>query len=163
MRNQKFLTLLITFCITTVILISFAFGGLFAYGFFTGLSESLTDSPSPEHIPVNPVNTTQIPSVFDEFNESKKSQSIPSSSEENFVSSSKYYTRTHTWNYNGYDQSFTLSIPKEHYEYYRNKSHSGRNYDYYALSEHDRQLLGIMIEYFKNMVIKMGLQMIKLL
>lgn len=66
------------------------------------------------------------------------------------------YVRTYSWNYEGCSQSFTLTIPKEYYNYYRNKPHSGKNYDTYALSEYDRKFLGMMVDSFKEQGVKNG-------
>jgi len=66
------------------------------------------------------------------------------------VSSSDHYMRNYSWEYEGHKQSFSIAIPKEYYDYYRNKPHTGKDLDFYALSENDRQFLGQMIEGFKE-------------
>ena len=140
----------LTICVFSLFLLFIlCFAVLFAFGIFTGLS----DLGSPP--PVSDSNSTEIPYDFTDFNESNASdlpQSVSSSSDNVLPSfpSSDYYTRNYSWSYNGYNQSLSITIPKEYYEYYRNKSHSGKNYDSYALSESDRQFLGKMIDSFKE-------------
>ena len=152
MGIQSFLKILEIFCILFLILISSVFIGLFAYGFISEFSKEVEELPNPsfDYIPPDSTNMSTDPLKIDEFNESQIFQSISSSNEQDFIYSSDYYTRVYSWNYNGYAQSLTLSIPKEYYEYYQKKSHSGKNYDHYALSEYDRQFLGKMIESFKD-------------
>ena len=152
MGSQQFLNYLAIFCVLFLIILSSIFIGAFAYGFIFGVSEGLSEElsgSSSDYIPVDSPNETTGPLNFDDL-ESQIPQSVSSPNNQNLIYSSEYYTRAYSWNYNGYAQSFTLSIPKEYYDYYRNKSHSGKNYDYYALSEYDRQFLGKMIDSFNE-------------
>ena len=97
--------------------------------------------------------------LFDETHKSDRSKPkndipdpVPSVNSSNWevVESSEYYTVTYGWSYSGYNQSVACSIPKECYDYYRNESHEGRQFDQYALSEYDRQILSQIIEEFKK-------------
>ncbi|MDR2943521.1 MAG: hypothetical protein LBU81_00260 [Methanosarcinales archaeon] len=63
--------------------------------------------------------------------------------------SDNYLTKTYTWRFSGHTFTTTLQIPEGHYEYYRNESHT-RNYNTYALTSYDRQILNSMIEGFKQ-------------
>lgn len=122
------------------------FGILFAFGFLYGFSESsditLIDDGSdipvfaPAPMPPEPSYETETPSSVTAADGSP-------------VYSSDFYTRTYSWTY-GYPQTITLSIPTEYYDYYRNKSHIGKEFDHYALSEDDRLFLGKMIDSFKE-------------
>ena len=66
------------------------------------------------------------------------------------ASTSEHYTRYYSWVYDGHKQSFSISVSKEHYDYYRNKPHTKKNIEFYALSEDDRQFLGQMIAGFQE-------------
>ncbi|WP_318785287.1 hypothetical protein [Methanimicrococcus hacksteinii] len=63
---------------------------------------------------------------------------------------SESYVRSYSWTFAERNQTITVSIPVEYYDYYRNKSHSGKDFDHYALSEDDRTFLGKMIDSFKE-------------
>ncbi|WNY23148.1 hypothetical protein MmiHf6_04510 [Methanimicrococcus hongohii] len=63
--------------------------------------------------------------------------------------SSEYLTKTYTWKYNGHTFTTTIQVPKGHYEYYQNESHT-RNYSTYALTAYDREILNSMIDGFKQ-------------
>jgi len=51
------------------------------------------------------------------------------------------YTQRYSWTYDGHNQSISISIPKEDYDYYRDKTHTKKDFRVYALSEDDRQIL----------------------
>ena len=63
--------------------------------------------------------------------------------------SNEYLTKTYTWKYNGQTFTTTVQVPKGHYDYYRNESHT-RNYSTYVFTAYDRQILASMIEGFKQ-------------
>ncbi|WNY26673.1 hypothetical protein [Methanolapillus ohkumae] len=60
-----------------------------------------------------------------------------------------YYTRTYTWKYDNQTWNYTISIPIETYDLYRNKSHVRADYSQYALSQDDREILGQMTHAFQ--------------
>ncbi|WNY28074.1 hypothetical protein MmiEs2_02540 [Methanimicrococcus stummii] len=108
-----------------------------------------------ETAPSSPANVPVVIPVLSEpeYEEAETPDSISSiedPAEDDLVLSSDTYTRTYSWTYGGYNQTITVSVPKEYYDYYRNKSHSGKDFDHYALSEDDRVFLGKMIESFKE-------------
>ena len=145
--GKYFFRFLANFCALLLILISSIFIGVLSYSFLSEHSEELSEElsiPFSNYMPAGSKNAGTNPLNLDEI------ESTPYSISSSNDSSSDYYTRVYSWRYNGYNQSFNLSIPKEHYDYYRNKSHSGKNYDHYALSEYDRQFLGDMIDGFKK-------------
>jgi Predicted periplasmic protein len=61
----------------------------------------------------------------------------------------EYLTRTYTWEYSGQTFTTTIQVPKGHYDYYRNESHT-RNYNTYVFTVYDQQILASMIEGFKQ-------------
>jgi len=91
------------------------------------------------------------PSAGPEYEKEERTSSVTSVNVPSPVNSSSYYTRTYPWTYGGYAQSVTLSIPAEYYDYYRNKSHTGKDFSHYALSEADRVFLGKMIDSFTEL------------
>ncbi|MDL2260697.1 hypothetical protein LJC08_00400 [Methanimicrococcus sp. OttesenSCG-928-J09] len=109
---------------------------------------SISDYSSGSNIPV------VIPSSPEpEFEEAETPSSLTSvdAVESGYSSdTSDTYVRTYSWNYSGYNQTITVTIPVEYYDYYRNKSHTGKDFDHYALSENDRVFLGKMIDSFKE-------------
>ena len=148
----KFVSFLVlTFCI----LFMFLFGTLFLIGVYGVVSDSVYQSAIHSNSSNAGNSTSAVPIVPISPNASEQFQ-IPDpvssvNSDDPFTSSSsEYYTRTYTWDYKGYNQSHTLTIPKAYYEFYQQKPHTGRNFDHYALSEHDRQFLGQMIEAFEE-------------
>ena len=92
--------------------------------------------------------------------EELRQSAISSVSDEGPSYSGNYITRTYTWTYNREifsrdTYTITLQIPKGHYDYYKNQPHT-RDYNSYALSDYDRQLLNSMIEGFKQQGEKNG-------
>lgn len=86
-----------------------------------------------------------------EYEENETPTSVTSIDENNLnYSSDDTYMRKYSWTYGGYNQSITVTIPKDYYDFYRSKSHSGKDFDHYALSEDDRVFLGQMIDSFKE-------------
>ncbi|MDV0444878.1 hypothetical protein MmiAt1_04240 [Methanimicrococcus sp. At1] len=61
------------------------------------------------------------------------------------------YVCSYAWVFNGRSYSFDLTIPKETYDFYSGKERVNRDYDYYALTENDRQVLNQMIDLFQNL------------
>lgn len=106
---------------------------------------SFTSSSGNSTVPVV-IPTSPAP----EYDEAETPSSLTSVEETEPVYSSDTYVRTYSWVYSGYSQSITVTIPVEYYDYYRNKSHSGKDFDHYALSEDDRVFLGQMIDTFKE-------------
>ena len=158
MRIGHILRLFIGFlvlCLTLCLL-------LLAFGTF-----SLGDSDFSNYTNSSPAvfsDSFALPSIpsfllFNETSKSNKSRpnndipqpdSSPNDSTWDVVESAEYYKVTYNWSYSGYNQSVVCSIPKEHYNYYRNESHEGRQFDQYALSEYDRQVLSQIVEAFKK-------------
>ncbi len=86
-----------------------------------------------------------------EYDEAETPSYLTSVDENNLnYSSDDTYVRTYSWTYGGYAQSITVTIPVDYYDYYRSKSHTGKDFDHYALSEDDRVFLGQMIDSFKE-------------
>jgi hypothetical protein len=61
----------------------------------------------------------------------------------------EYYTRNYHWTYDRQSFTYTISIPKPLYVYYRNQPHD-RNYAKYALSRNDRKVLDRIITSFEE-------------
>ena len=51
------------------------------------------------------------------------------------------YDLTYYWSYGGYPQSYQAQIPKEMYNYYKSRPHDRANYQEYALSDYDREII----------------------
>jgi predicted transglutaminase-like cysteine proteinase len=75
----------------------------------------------------------------------------PSSSTHPATSAESSYDRDYAWTYDGDRWTWSLSIPKAAYDYYRGRAHD-RESDYaqYALSEYDRPYLKGMIDRFRE-------------
>lgn len=56
-------------------------------------------------------------------------------------SENESYRVSYTWFYNSQTSSYQTDIPRELYEYYLNKNHERRDYQQYALSEYDREVV----------------------
>ncbi|WNY23533.1 hypothetical protein MmiHf6_08410 [Methanimicrococcus hongohii] len=139
-RDARGITRFLSVCfITFLAVLAVSIGAGAVYSIYT-----LTDYSSKSTVPVV-IPTTAEP----EYEETETPSSI-SAVEVDTVYSSEYYTRTYNWTYSGYEQSITVSIPTEYYDYYRNKSHSGKDFDHYALSEDDRVFLNKMIDAFEE-------------
>jgi predicted transglutaminase-like cysteine proteinase len=65
--------------------------------------------------------------------------------------SADHYFRSYQWSYLDNDWTHTIGIPKDAYQYYRNKPHN-RESDYaqYALSDYDRQHLKSVVDRFQE-------------
>lgn len=143
----------IIFGVAFFILFSSALIGTLAYVFIFDFSEDISEGTNGDNIFDPSINrttvnqTTIVPLNITDTEESQTLQSSSTTATYSFNSSDSYI-RTYSWTYSGYSQSFTLTVPKEYYEYYRNKPHSGKSFENYALSEHDRQLLSKMIDGF---------------
>ncbi|WNY24932.1 hypothetical protein [Methanolapillus millepedarum] len=68
----------------------------------------------------------------------------------NQVNEPGYYTRTYTWKYDNQSWSYTISVPIEMYNDFRNKSHTRGDYSQYAVSPDDRAVLEQMVNSFKQ-------------
>ena len=77
---------------------------------------------------------------------SESSKMIVSASD----SASESYTQRYSWTYDGHNQSILISISKEDYDYYRDKTHTKKDFRVYALSEDDRQILSRIVENFQG-------------
>ena len=72
-------------------------------------------------------------------------------------SSNKYYIRHYEWKYKGNLWTWDLKIPKELYNYYKNKPHNREeNYAQYALSDYDKPYLDSIIQKFKEVSAEKG-------
>lgn len=61
----------------------------------------------------------------------------------------EYYTRNYHWTFDRQGFTYTISIPKPLYEYYKDQPHD-RNYAKYAISERDRKVLDRIITSFRE-------------
>lgn len=153
-NGNGFMKFFIIIGVAFLILFSSALIGTFAYIFIFDIQGEASEEANKDIIFDPNINQTEInqtiitPLNFPEPEDSRPLQLPPSTPPPASFNSPDSYIRTYSWTYDGYSQSFTLTIPKEHYEYYRNKPHSGKSFDKYALSEHDRQLLNEMINGF---------------
>ncbi|MDV0446572.1 hypothetical protein MsAg5_04170 [Methanosarcinaceae archaeon Ag5] len=68
----------------------------------------------------------------------------------NQVDEPGYYTRTYNWTYDNQSWSYTVSVPIDMYNDYRNKSHTRGDYSQYAVSPDDRAVLGQIVDSFKQ-------------
>jgi hypothetical protein len=137
MTRKSFLKILIFLLFALFLLCALSL----AYLYVSGEVKDFSDIEN--IIPGLNSNNSKNPANKSANSSSSPSSSSSSSSSSNYdippsASLSDYYTRNYSWEYEGYKQSFSIAISKEHYDYYRNKSHSGREYDFYALSEDDR-------------------------
>ena len=142
-QKRSFFKFLIIFTFALFLLCASSLAVLFAWGVLEDFSDVENLIPGMgSNGKKNPVpqsdNSSQSSSSSSDYD-------IPPSS-----SSSDHYMRNYSWEYEGHRQSFSLAIPKEYYDFYRSKPHTGKNLDFYALSENDRQFLGQMIEGFKE-------------
>ena len=144
-RKRNFFKFLIIFTFALFLLCASSLAALFAFGVledFSDVENLLPDTgANGKKNSANKFDNSSQP-VSSSF--SSDYDILPSSS------SSDHYMRNYSWEYDGYRQSFSLAIPKEYYDFYRSKPHTGKNLDFYALSENDRQFLGQMIEGFKE-------------
>ena len=60
------------------------------------------------------------------------------------------YRMTYVWSFDGYNQSYRADIPTELLEYYREKPHSFSEYQRYALSDYDREVVRNFAAAFKE-------------
>ena len=51
------------------------------------------------------------------------------------------YSSEYVWSYDGQVLSYKIDIPREMYEYYSDKSHDRRDYEQYAVSDYDREII----------------------
>jgi len=62
-----------------------------------------------------------------------------------------YYNQTYTWSYSGYTNEYSIGIPGEMYDYYKNQTHRSHQFDRYALTDRDRVVLNEIGDKFKEM------------
>ncbi|MCL2549766.1 MAG: hypothetical protein FWE78_02345 [Methanimicrococcus sp.] len=60
------------------------------------------------------------------------------------------YKMTYVWTFNGHAQSYRAEIPTELLEYYRAKPHDYTEYQRYALSDYDREVIRSFADAFKE-------------
>lgn len=70
--------------------------------------------------------------------------------------SAEYYNQTYTWSYDGYTTEYSIGIPGELVDYYRNQTHTSRNFSKYALSDKDRASLNKTVTTFQDLGEKRG-------
>ena len=51
------------------------------------------------------------------------------------------YSSEYIWIYDGQMYSYKIDIPREMYDYYSNKAHDRRDYEQYAVSDYDREII----------------------
>lgn len=61
------------------------------------------------------------------------------------------YNVSYSWFYDAYISSYQTEIPRELYEYYLNKDHGRRDYQQYALSEYDREVVRHLANAFSEL------------
>lgn len=66
------------------------------------------------------------------------------------VESGDVYDCDYSWKYKGTEWTYTTKIPKESYNYYKNRDHSGRDYVKYVLSDYDRTFLQDIVKKFQE-------------
>ena len=65
--------------------------------------------------------------------------------------SADYYYRTYEWSYDNAEWTYSLTIPRDVYDYYRNRPHNRESdYSQYALSDYDRAYIQGMVDKFKE-------------
>ena len=122
-RAGRFISKLFIICAIVAVL---AFGAYVAY-------YQMADNPiqiNSIQVP-NPVSSTNTNNLFD-------------------YTTTDDYTQTYTWTYQGYQQNYTFSIPNSLYEYYQNEPHIWLDYNSYAMTEYDREILRSMIDVFEE-------------
>jgi len=145
---KNLLKLLMFFVFALLLLCTLSVAFLFMSGTvddFSDVEYLVRDSYSNYVGTKNPENESGNSLAPQSVSSSSSNYDIPPS-----ASSSDHYMRNYSWEFEGRNQSFSLAIPKEHYDYYRNKPHTRKDLDFYALSENDRQFLGQMIDGFKE-------------
>jgi Predicted periplasmic protein len=60
------------------------------------------------------------------------------------------YQMNYYWNFDGNSQSYRASVPKDMYEYYRGRPHGHDNYQEYALSDYDREVVRNFAKAFQD-------------
>lgn len=93
-------------------------------------------TPSPTPTPTPTPTQTPIPSLT----------STPHPAD-----SADYYYRTYEWSYDNAEWTYSMTISREVYDYYRDRPHNReRDYSQYALSDYDRAYIQGIVNQFKE-------------